>query len=424
MQIVLVGASHRTASVDLRERLAFTPEQTRHAAGELLAGRCVDEAVVLSTCNRCEIYAVSNQRAAAAVEGIEGYWADSREIHSAELAEPLYRLRNSGAVRHLFRVAAGLDSMLLGEAEILGQVRDAYSAALDHGSTGPVLNRLFQSALETGKRVRAETDLGSRPMSVAFAAVRLAEKIFGKLRGHTALILGAGSVGEQAVEHMHDRGIGRVLVANRTAERSDELVRRVGGETVEWEALDGALTLPDVVVASVAASEPLLTRERMEHAMHARANRPLFLIDLGVPRNVAAEAGTLYNVYLYDLNGLTEIVEQNRRAREHEIPRAEAIVAEHVARFEAWQASVLAARLIAELREKLEHERDAFLEEFLDTLPHLSVAERERVAHLTQKILAEVLAESPGRIPEHSELRRRLQKVAAVQELFALARER
>ncbi len=205
-----------------------------------------------------------------------------------DLGASLYKRRDRDAVRHLFRVAAGLDSMLLGEAEILGQVRDAYQIALDHGATGPVLNRMFQAALEVGKRVRSETDIGKRPVSVAFAGVKLAEQIFGSLRGHSALILGAGATGEQVVGHLRDRGISKLRVANRSRERAQELATRVGAEVVEWEALPAALEWPDMIVSSVASPEPVLSREMIERAMAARSNRQLFMIDLGMPRNVAA----------------------------------------------------------------------------------------------------------------------------------------
>ena len=199
-------------------------------------------------------------------------------------------------------------------------------------ATGPVLNRMFQSALEVGKRVRSETDIGTRPVSVAFASVKLAERIFGSLRGHSALILGAGATGEQVVGHLRDRGIASLRVANRSRARATELAGRVGAEVAPWESLESALEWPDMIVCSVASEEPVLTREMLERAMAARSNRSLLVIDLGVPRNVEARAADLYNLYLYGVDDLSEIVEQNKRAREAEVPRAEAIVEQHIAR--------------------------------------------------------------------------------------------
>jgi glutamyl-tRNA reductase len=228
--------------------------------------------------------------------------------------------------------------MLLGEAEILGQVRTAYQAALEGKLTGPVLNKLFQNALEAGKRVRTETSLGTRPMSAAYAAVKLAEQIFGNLKGHTGMILGAGAMGEQVVEHMRHRGISRVLVANRSRERMAEVAARFSGEATAWEELPRALQMPNVVVTSVSSAEPVLTCALLEKVMEARASRALFVIDLGVPRNVEPGVADLYNVFLYNVDDLEHIVEQNKAARQEEIPHAEAIVEEQLQKFLAWHA--------------------------------------------------------------------------------------
>ena len=231
--------------------------------------------------------------------------------------------------------------MLLGEAEILGQVREAYRFAHEHGATGPVLNRLFQGALEVGKRVRSETELGARPMSVASAGVKLAERIFGKLNERSALVLGAGTISEQVVESAarprHCAAVHHESFA-RTGRRAWQL--RVGGTVVGWGEWETALTVADVMVCSVSSEEPVLRREILQAAMSARGNRALFLMDLGLPRNIEAAAADLYNVYLYNIDDLTEIVEQNRHARESEVPRAETIVDEHVGKFLSWQASV------------------------------------------------------------------------------------
>jgi len=209
----------------------------------------------------------------------------------------LYRWMGADAVRHLFRVAAGIDSMMLGEAEILGQLRSAYNQALEHGSTGPVLNRMFQGALEVGKRVRAETEVGARPMSVALAGVKLAERVFGNLKGHSALIVGAGAVAEQVVEHLQNRGIGKVRVVNRSYEHAAELARKMNGEAVAWESLASVVGVQDILVTSVGGAGPVLTREMLERAIAARNGRPVFVVDLGVPRNVAADVAGLYNLY-------------------------------------------------------------------------------------------------------------------------------
>src|ERR1700692_4266558 len=295
MEIVLIGLNHKTASVDLRERVAFTPEQAREAAEQLRSRGLLEESLVLSTGNRSELYGVPSESATNSAGAVELFVASFHQISLNDLDHSLYRHRDSQAVRHLFRVSAGLDSMLLGEAEILGQVRDAYQIALDRGETGPVLNRMFQSALEVGKRVRNETELGTRPVSVAFASVKLAERIFGKLNSHRALIVGAGATSEQVVKHLCDRGIKQLRVINRTPEHAVDLAARFNGEVVPWESLPAALEWPDLIVTSVSSTEPVLTRAMINKAMSARGHRALLMVDLGVPRNVAPDVAEIYN---------------------------------------------------------------------------------------------------------------------------------
>ena len=424
MEIVLIGLNHRTAPVELRERVSFTTDQAQQAAEELRSKGVLSETLVLSTCNRSELYGVPPESAEDSAGAMELFLATFHQVELVALGSSLYRRRDREAVRHLFRVSAGIDSMLLGEAEILGQVRDAYQIAVDHGATGPVLNRMFQAALEVGKRARSETDIGKRPVSVAFAGVKLAEQIFGSLKGHSALILGAGATGEQVVGHLRDRGISRLRVANRSRERAQELAARVGAEVVEWEHLPAALEWPDLIVSSGSSPEPVLSREMIERAMAARSNRQLFMIDLGMPRNIAASVTHLYNVYLYDMDDLSEIVEQNKRAREAEIPRVEAIVNEHVEKFEVWQASVETGAVLGELRTRLQAEREAFLRERLASMSHLSAEDRQRMAELMDEMVNRVLLEPAERLKGVRDLRRKLQNLEALRDLFQLNREK
>ncbi len=420
MELVLIGLNHRTATLELRERVAFSAEQARRAASQLRERGILEETLVLSTCNRSELYGVPPEEAANSVADLEGFLASFHQLAPHELTENLYRHRDREVVRHLYRVAGGLDSMLLGEAEILGQVREAYRAALDCGATGPVLNRMFQGALEVGKRVRSETDIGTRPMSVAFAGVKLAERIFGSLKDHRALILGAGEVSEQVVDHLGNRGIAAMRVANRTPERARELGRRVGAEVVAWEHMARALDWPDMIVTSVASPEAVLTRAMLAGAMEARGNRALFVIDLGVPRNVEAGASELYNLYLYNIDDLREIVEQNKKARQAEVPRAETIIEEHVEKFFVWRAGVDTNEILKSLRERLTEEREAFLRERLEASPHLSEAERTQMAALLDDFLNRVLLDPAERLRGERELRRKLQNLEALRDLFRL----
>jgi glutamyl-tRNA reductase len=419
IHVALIGCNHRTAPVAIRERISFTIEQALSAADGLRSRGILEEAVVLSTCNRSEVYGVSTS-GTGAVDEMEKFFVSFHGLSSADLNGSLYRWTGNDAVRHLFRVAAGLDSMLLGEAEILGQLRTAYARALEHGATGPVLNKAFQNALEVGKRVRAETEVGARPMSVALAGVRLAEQVFGDLRGHAALIVGAGAVAEQVVEHLRNHGIGTLRVANRSLDHAQELAQRMGGEALAWESLERTLSQPDIVVSSVSAPNAVLTRDSLEQAIAARHGRPIFVIDLGVPRNVAPDAAGLYNLYLYNVDDLGGIVEQNRKAREAEIPRAEAIVDEQIRKFEAWRMALESSSIADDLRERFYLQREALLREKLGQMPGVSAEERARIAEITQELIDRVLDDPTRRLRHGGGMRGRLGAVEALRHLFGL----
>jgi len=422
IRVALIGCSHRTAPVELRERVAFTADQALDAAGELRKRGILDEAVVLSTCNRSELYGVPASPESAATDEMEEFLTSYHRISRMELEGRLYRWEGAEAVRHLYRVASGLDSMLLGEAEILGQLKTAYGQALEHGSTGPVLNRAFQGALEVGKRVRAETEVGARPMSVSLAGIKLAERVFGNLKGHKALILGAGAVAEQVVEHLRARSIGSLRVVNRSHDRAAELAERMGGEAVHWDALEKSLSLPDIIVTSVGNAGHVLTREMLERALEARGGRPIFVIDLGVPRNVAADSAGLYNLYLYNIDDLGEIVEQNKRAREAEIPRAEALVSEHVAKFEVWRTGLEAGSIVEDLRGRFRKHREALLRERLAEMD-ITPEERQRLSHITEELIERVLDEPSQRLRNAREMRGRLGAIEAIRHLFGIDRD-
>jgi glutamyl-tRNA reductase len=424
MEIVLVGLNHRTAPVEVRERVSFTSEQARRAAEELRARGILEETLVLSTCNRSEVYGVPPEASHECAAGLSSFLSEFHSVRPDVLRGSLYHHYDREAVRHLFRVSAGLDSMLLGEAEILGQVREAYRFAHEHGATGPVLNRLFQGALEVGKRVRTETQLGTRPMSVASAGVKLAERIFGKLHERSALVLGAGTISEQVVDQLRSRGIAHLFVMNRSQERAENLAQQFGGKVVRWGEWETALNGPDVVIASISAEEPVLQREMLARAMVARGNRALLLMDLGLPRNIEAAAADLYNVYVYNVDDLTDIVQQNRNARESEIPRAQAIVEEHVAKFLSWQASVELVGLVEALRLKMRSERGAFLSSRLETMNHLAPADIRRIESLMDDLLEKLLLEPAERLRGERELRRKIQSVEALRDLFLRDKEK
>ena len=424
MEIVLVGLNHRSAPVEVRERVSFTAEQARQAAEELRSRGLFHETLVLSTCNRSELYGVLPEAAHQSAATLSSYLSDFHSVQPEQLNGSLYHHYDRHAVRHLYRVASGLDSMVLGEAEILGQVREAYRLAHETGATGPVLNRMFQGALEVGKRVRTETELGTRPMSVASAGVKLAERIFGKLSQSSALVLGAGTIGEQVVSQLRDRNIARLYVMNRSRERAALLAREFSGQVLAWEDWDAALALPDVIVSSVSAEEPALKRAMLERAMAARGNRPLFVMDLGVPRNVEYSAADLYNIYLYNIDDLSEIVEQNRGARQNEVPRAEAIVEEHVEKFLTWQASVELISVVEALRGKLAEERAAFVRDRLQHVANLTPEQRTQLEGVMDEWLGRLLLEPARRLQNEKDLRRKIQSIEALRDLFLPGRER
>jgi glutamyl-tRNA reductase len=419
IHVALIGCNHRTAPVAIRERVSFSTEQALSAADELRSRGILEEAVVLSTCNRSEVYGVS-AAGPGAIEEMEKFFISFHGVSSSDLNGSLYRSTGTDAVRHLFRVAAGLDSMLLGEAEILGQLRNAYSRALEHGATGPILNKAFQGALEVGKRVRAETEVGARPMSVALAGVRLAEQVFGDLRGHSALIVGAGAVAEQVVEHLRNRGLASLRIANRSLEHAQELALRFGGDALAWGSLNRTLHQPDIVVSSVSATAPVLTRDSLEHAIARRGGRPMFAIDLGVPRNIAPEAAGLYNLYLYNVDDLGEIVERNRKAREAEIPRAEAIVEEQIRKFDSWRIALESSSIADDLRERFQLQREALLREKLGEMAGVSPEERERIAAITEELIDRVLDDPTRRLRHGGGMRGRLGAIEALRHLFGL----
>jgi glutamyl-tRNA reductase len=424
MEIVLVGLNFRTAPVEVREKVSFSHEQALRAAEELRSQGILEETLVLSTCNRSEVYGVNPGSNRESAHALSKYLSAFHRLHPDLLNPALYHHYDHDVVRHLFRVSAGLDSMLLGEAEILGQVRDAYLRAHEGRATGPVLNRLFQAALEIGKRVRAETELGTRPMGVASAGMKLAERIFGKLSDRSALVLGAGTISEQVVSQLRDRNIKNLYLSNRSREKAEEFAGQYDGKVLEWGDWDNSLKSPDVIVSAVGVQEPLLTKPLIERAMSARGNRALFLMDLGLPRNVDPAVAGLYNVYVYTMDDLTEIVDQNRAARKNEVPKAESLVEEHVGKFISWQASVELIGVLDTLRGSMKERRSAFLKDKLEGLNHFTPQDREHIGALMDELIEKLLIVPAERLRSEKELRKKIQSVEAIRALYLSDREK
>ncbi len=327
--LLLLGASHHTAPLALRERLALAPEKRAALAAALRADPAVSEFCILGTCNRVEIYAVAADPAAAA--RLLGTFCRLQSIEPADFAPHAVARSGAEAVGHLFAVAAGLDSQMVGEAEILGQVKDAYAAAQAAGEVGPVLNRVFQKTFQSAKLVRSETAIGEGQVSVATVAVALAEKIFGRLRHSQVLIVGAGDIAEKTAKALRSRDAGAIAFTNRTAARAEDLAREFAGDVVPFERLGDSLARFDIVVASTSSPDPVLTLPMIYAAMHEHASRPLFLIDLALPRDIAPGAADLPNVFLYNLDDLARLAEENIAHRRAELARARAILQERAA---------------------------------------------------------------------------------------------
>jgi glutamyl-tRNA reductase len=408
MSVVLVGISHHQAPVELRERAALDLDRAGELAHRLAGER--GEAVCLSTCNRTELY-LADESAEEAERKAEAALLALEE----ELGPALYRLRDEAAALHLFRVAAGLDSMVPGEGEILGQVRDAHSA----GATGPILDRLFRNALHAGKKARTETAIGESPASVSSAAAALAEQVFGDLRGRAVLVVGAGESGELAVKSLVARGASIAFVANRTPERAQGLTRRFGGEPLALEDVADNLEHADVVLSSTGAPGWMLTREQVEATLHARKGRPLFLIDLAVPRDLDPAIHELDGCYLYDIDDLDAVVAETLAGRRREAERAEAIVAGEADRFRDWQASLDVVPAIASLRARAEEIRTAELER-----AKLSGAERRAAESVTAAVLNKLLHLPTIRMKEAAAAADGVIYADAVRHLFGLEDER
>lgn len=413
MEIIVIGLNHRTASVELRERMAFSTDQACEASEQIRTRGVAKEIVILSTCNRTELYGVPNGHGGDSAEAMERCFVSYQKLHLEDVRGAFYRRLDRDAVRHIYRVASGLDSMLLGEAEILGQVRDAYQNAFHGGGTGRVLNRLFQSALEVGRRVRTETGVGTRPMSVAFAGIKLAERALLSFKNKRALILGAGSTGEKVLRHLVDRGIKQVRILNRTIERAESLAALYGGVVMPWKDLQAALEWPDLVVSSVSCTEPVLTEESLCQSLAARGNRTLVVIDLGIPRNVAPGVGNFSNVCLYNIDHLTEIVQRNRKAREKEIPLAELIVEEHVENFVRWQAGIMACSVVEDLRAGSQIDRETFLRKHSEAMSQFSEVERIYAMELLKKFLSGTMTDSSMCPRDETEMWSRLQELGS-----------
>jgi glutamyl-tRNA reductase len=389
MRLFAVGISHRTAPVELRECVDFARRGLDAALSALAAKNVTREAVVLSTCNRAEIYAGAESDEAA--ESCGRFISEYNGVAWDALAPHVVVYRGPEAADHLFRVAAGLDSLVVGEPQILGQVKDAFATATGLKSTGALTHRLFTSAFTVGKRVRSETGLGEGAVSVSYAAIALAKKIFGELSGLNVLILGAGEMAKLTGTHLEAQRVKRLTIASRTLSSAEALAAHLHGQAVPWASIGEALATADIVVTATGSSEPVLTRPGVEEAMRPRRGRPLFVIDIAVPRDVDPEVGSLDQVFLYNIDDLQTIVKENLARRSSEVERAEVIVREEVNRFRAWMQSREVVPTVVALRERFETIRLAELHRLEPKLAALSPEARARLDEVTHLIVEKLL---------------------------------
>jgi glutamyl-tRNA reductase len=397
VHILVVGLSHRTAPVDLRERVDF--QGRVEAALRALAARgSTLEALVLSTCNRAEVYAACDDIKAARAD-LTAFLSEFHGVDRGVLAPHVYDLADLDAARHLLRVSSGLDSLVVGEPQILGQVKEAHAIATGAQTVGTVLNRLLNASFAAGKRVRSETGLAAGAVSVSFAAVALARKIFGDLKGRSVLVIGAGEMGKLTARHMKSQGVQQVTIISRTMAHAARTAEAIGGASAApWEEMDAALAASDIVITATGAGTPVLSRAHIETVMRPRRNRPLFIIDIAMPRDVEPAAGEIEQVFLYNIDDLQATVQENMARRASEVLRAEAIVAEEVARFSGWLRSRGAIPTVVALRQKFENVRRAELERLdfkLSALPPEARPEARACVDEITRLLIEKLLLTP-----------------------------
>jgi glutamyl-tRNA reductase len=354
MSIVLVGLNHKTAPVSVRERLAFTDEACAEGLRALVDGELVNEGLIVSTCNRVEVLATTSERLGEGRERIADFLSRSRCLPQEDFSNHLYSHKDDAAVRHVFRVASSLDSMVVGEPQVLGQVRHAYSLAVEAGTAGRVLNRLVHQAFHVAKRVRRETGIAASAVSISYTAVELGRKVFGDLKGRTVLIVGAGEMAELSAKHLVNAGVSRVLVTNRTESTARALASQFNGEARDFARLATHLAEADIVICSTGAKDYVITPDIAREALERRRNRPAFFIDISVPRNIDPEVGQIPNLFIFDIDDLESVIASNIREREREAERAELIVESEVMQFQQSLRSLDIGPTLGALRGKLQ----------------------------------------------------------------------
>ena len=389
-KIILIGLNHKTAPIEIRECFAFSDDDTRAALTALCAEPSIEEAVILSTCNRVELIMVAAE-AAEAVERAKAFLSQTKQVPLDRFDESLYIHKGEAAARHLFRVAASLDSMVLGEPQILGQVKAAYRTATEQKSSGVILNRLLHRTFFIAKRIRTETGIGDHAVSISYAAIELARKIFGSLRKKKVLLIGAGEMAELAVEHLIRNRADSVFVANRTFERGMELAARYKGTAIRFEEIMPHLEQVDIIISSTGSQEYILHPSDIKGIMRHRRNRPLFFIDIAVPRDIDPRINQINNAYVYDIDDLNEVVDDNIQDRRREAIKADRIIDAAIIQFRQWYDSLNVVPTIKALHAKIRGLAQAEVKKTLGQLPHLTPEDQQAIERMMGATVSKIL---------------------------------
>lgn len=417
MKTVVIGLNHKTADVEIREKLAFNGPKLDEGLREIQKLPGVKESIVISTCNRVEIY-LNAVNTHTAVESLKDFIVDFHGIKRSSLDNALYVYEDMMAVRHIFRVASSLDSMVVGEPQILGQLKDAFEFGLEKKATGILLNRLFKKAISVAKRVRSETKIAENAVSISFAAVELAKKIYSDLSGKSFMLLGAGEMAELAAKHIITSGVKDILVANRTFQTGCELAQEFNGRAVRFEDFLGELVHADIVICSTGAQKYILTKHQMQKVLKERKNRPVFIIDISVPRNIDPEINHLNNVYLYDVDDLQGVVDSNMQERQKEAAKAEQIIEEEIETFGRWLASLDSVPTVIALREKAESIKKEELEKLNNRLPDIGEKEKKAIEAMANSIINKLIHAPTVSLKEDTEDKDIL--IATIKRLYGL----
>lgn len=421
MHLTLVGLSHKTAPVDIREKLTFPADVQPDALATLAGYPEVNECIILSTCNRTEIYAVTREDEDG-VNIVIDFMANYHDLDRDQLVNYLYSKQGEDVIKHLFRVVSSLDSMVLGEAQILHQVKEAYDYAFEAGATGRILNELFRRSFTVGKRVRTETEIGENAVSISYAAIELAKRVFDTLEGRTVLVLGAGKMSELTAKHLYANGVKKTIVANRTFARAEELAKKFNGIAIPFEERYNYMREADIIVSATSAKEYVITREALEpHATHRPD--PLFLIDIAVPRDIDPHCADLQQVYVYDVDALDGVVAANLEERMREARRAEGIIVEEINSFESWLETMEVAPTIAAMREKAEKIRSEEYAKACRRLSNLDERDLETIDRLTKAIINKMLHEPTAALKEASGGKRGVAAIETARMLYGLDKD-